>query len=87
MAAAALSVAGGLEVLAVAIVVVIALNAVFAFAQELQAERATEALREFPPPQARVRRDGAAADIDALRARARRRAAARRGRPPVSTAA
>ncbi len=41
--AAVLAVVGGIVALAIAIVVVIILNAVFAFAQELQAERATEA--------------------------------------------
>ncbi len=45
--------------LAAAIVGVIILNALFSFVQERQAERATEALREFLPPRARVRRDGA----------------------------
>ena len=55
----------GLAPLAVAIVAVIVLNAVFAFMQEMQAERATEALREFLPARARVRRDGRALDVDA----------------------
>jgi calcium-translocating P-type ATPase len=64
-AAAVLAVVGGIVALAIAIVAVIVLNAVFAFAQELQAERATEALREYIPPVARVRRDGKAVEIDA----------------------
>ena len=51
--------------LAVAIVVVIVLNAAFAFVQERQAEHATEALRELLPPHARVRRGGALVEIDA----------------------
>jgi calcium-translocating P-type ATPase len=63
--AAGLSLATGVLALAVAIVVVIALNAGFAFVQERQAEHATEALRELLPPHARVRRGGAAAEIDA----------------------
>ena len=63
--AAALAVVGGIVPLALAIVAVIVLNAVFAFAQELQAERATEALQAFLPPQTRVRRGGAAMDIPA----------------------
>jgi len=63
--AAALAVIGGLGALAIAIVVVIVLNAIFAFVQELQAERATEALREFLPPVARVRRDGSLVEVDA----------------------
>jgi magnesium-transporting ATPase (P-type) len=44
--------------LSVAIVVVILVNAAFAFAQEYRAERATEALKAMLPQQARVRRDG-----------------------------
>jgi calcium-translocating P-type ATPase len=63
--AAGLAVVGGIVPLAMAIVAVIVLNAVFAFAQELQAERATEALQAFLPPQTRVRRGGAAVDIPA----------------------
>jgi calcium-translocating P-type ATPase len=63
--AAALAFVTALTPLAIAIVVVIVLNAGFAFVQELQAERATEALREFLPARARVRRDGATRDIDA----------------------
>ena len=43
---------------AVAIVVVIVVNAAFAFAQELQAERAVEALAAYLPERARVLRDG-----------------------------
>ena len=64
-AAAVLAVAGDLVALAIAIVAVIVLNAVFAFAQELQAERATEALQEFLPPTTRVRRGGGEQEIDA----------------------
>jgi hypothetical protein len=56
--AAALALATGSAPLAAAIVVVIVLNAVFAFAQEQQAERATEALAAFLPPSATVLRDG-----------------------------
>lgn len=63
--AAALAAAGGIGVLSAAIVAVIVLNAFFAFAQELQAERATEALREYLPPLARVRRDGEVAEVPA----------------------
>jgi hypothetical protein len=64
--AAALAAATGVAPLALAIVAVIVLNAVFAFGQELEAERATEALREFLPPQARVRRGGKEIRIDAV---------------------
>ncbi len=63
--AAALAFVSALTPLAVAIVAVIVLNAGFAFLQEMQAERATEALREFLPAQAKVRRDGAERDVDA----------------------
>lgn len=64
-AAAALAVLGDIVPLAIAVVAVIVLNAVFAFAQELQAERAIEALQEFLPAQARVRRNGEVIQIDA----------------------
>jgi calcium-translocating P-type ATPase len=63
--AALLSLVGDLLPLAIAIVAVIVLNAVFAFAQEVQAERATEALQEFLPPTARVRRAGEELEVDA----------------------
>jgi calcium-translocating P-type ATPase len=56
--AAVLTFASGSQTLAIAIVAVIVLNAGLAYAQELQAERATEALRELLPPQVRVRREG-----------------------------
>jgi calcium-translocating P-type ATPase len=64
--AAGLAAATGILALAAAIVAVIVLNAVFAFAQELQAERATEALREYLPPRARVRRGGEEVEVDAV---------------------
>ncbi|MGW5072618.1 cation-translocating P-type ATPase [Rhodococcus sp. NPDC004095] len=51
--------------LAVAIVVVILLNAGFAFVQERHAEQAVEALSAYLPPHARVLRDGAERQIDA----------------------
>jgi len=63
--AALLALASGSVPLAVAIVAVIALNAVFAFAQEQQAERAIEALRRYLPQQASVLRDGERQTIDA----------------------
>jgi calcium-translocating P-type ATPase len=63
--AAVLALVGGIAPLAVAIVAVIVLNAVFAFFQELQAERATEALRELLPPRVQVRRDGRVAEVEA----------------------
>jgi calcium-translocating P-type ATPase len=52
--AAALSELTGSSVVAGAIVAVIVLNAVFAFVQEQQAERAVELLSQFLPPQATV---------------------------------
>jgi calcium-translocating P-type ATPase len=63
--AAALSAASGNGTLAIAITAVILLNAALAYAQELQAERATEALQELLPPQARVRRDAVEMEIPA----------------------
>jgi len=63
--AAALAWASGSPRLAIAIVAVIFLNAGFAFAQEMQAERAVEALAAFLSERARVRRDGSAQEVDA----------------------
>ena len=65
--AAALVVVAGLPVLGAAIVAVIALNALFAFFQEQQAERAVEALRRYLPLQALVYRGGRRELIDAGR--------------------
>ena len=64
-AAAVLAMLAGIGVLAAAIVAVIILNALFAFAQEMQAERATEALQRMLPPRVRVRRGGAVSDLEA----------------------
>ena len=58
LVAAGLAFAAGTTVLALAILAVIVLNAAFAFGQERQAERAIEALRQYLPQQATVRRDG-----------------------------
>ena len=55
----------GTPALAVAIVVVIGINAAFAFAQERHAEKAVEALAAYLPPTARVLREGVAQDVDA----------------------
>jgi len=63
--AAVLAWASGTPKLAIAITVVIVLNAAFSFAQELQAERAVEALAAFLPERARVLRDGGPQDIEA----------------------
>jgi calcium-translocating P-type ATPase len=57
-AAAGLSWLAGTVPVAIAILIVIVLNAVFAFAQELQAERAVEALQAYLPARATVLRDG-----------------------------
>jgi magnesium-transporting ATPase (P-type) len=55
----------GTPVLATAIVAVIVLNAGFAFVQELQAERAVEALAAYLPTHARVMRDGQKVEVEA----------------------
>ena len=55
----------GIVQVAIAIVIVIVLNALFAFAQEVQAERAVEALASYLPANARVVRDGTASNISA----------------------
>ncbi|HEY7255737.1 MAG TPA: cation-transporting P-type ATPase [Solirubrobacterales bacterium] len=65
--AAALAALAGITPVAIAVVIVIALNAGFAFVQELQAERAVEALQSYLPPQARVVRDGREMQVDAVR--------------------
>jgi calcium-translocating P-type ATPase len=57
-AAAVLAWVAGIVAIAIAIVIVIAVNALFAFAQELQAERAVEALAAYLPARAKVIRDG-----------------------------
>ena len=64
-AAAGLSWLAGIAAVAVAILIVIVLNAVFAFVQELQAERAVEALQAYLPARAVVLRDGEPATIEA----------------------
>jgi calcium-translocating P-type ATPase len=64
--AAGLSFAVGSETVAIAVLLVILLNAGFAFAQELQAERAVEALASYMPQHVRVIRDGASIVIEAV---------------------
>ena len=56
-AAAGLAWIAGIVPVAIAIVIVILVNAAFAFVQELQAERAVEALAGYLPERARVVRD------------------------------
>jgi calcium-translocating P-type ATPase len=58
VAAAGLAWIAGIVAVAIAIAVVILINAAFAFVQEMQAERAVEALAGFIPAQAKVIRDG-----------------------------
>ena len=65
-AAAGLAWLAGIGAVAVAIVVVIILNAVFAFFQEVQAERAVEALQDYLPQHAMVVRDGSVTTIEAV---------------------
>ena len=62
--AAVLAWATGTPVLSLAIVAVIALNAAFAFFQELQAERAVEALAAYLPSHVHVLRDRHRTEVD-----------------------
>ncbi|OBH60303.1 magnesium-transporting ATPase [Mycobacterium sp. E2479] len=55
------------NVVAAAVVLIIALNAAFSFVQELQAERAVQELAKFLPQHATVERDGKIAEVDATR--------------------
>jgi magnesium-transporting ATPase (P-type) len=64
-AGAALALLGRMPELSIAIVVVVLVNAVFAFVQEDRAERAAEALREMLPRTAHVRRAGELTEISA----------------------
>jgi calcium-translocating P-type ATPase len=64
-AAAGLAWVAGIVAIAVAIVFVIVVNAAFAFAQEVQAERAVEALARYLPERARAVRDGAVRELAA----------------------
>ncbi len=63
--AAALALVAVSAVLAGAIVAVIVLNALFAFGQEQQAERAVEALKRYLPLRAAVIRDGHRQEVEA----------------------
>jgi calcium-translocating P-type ATPase len=63
--AAALSFAVGSQTVGFAVLLVIILNAAFAFVQELQAERAVEALAGYMPQRATVLRDGAPVILEA----------------------
>ncbi len=63
--AAGLALLARMPELAVAIVVVILVNGLFAFAQEVRAERAAAQLRTLLPRRATVVRDGAEIEVDA----------------------
>jgi calcium-translocating P-type ATPase len=58
VAAVGLALMAGIVAVAIAIAVVIVINAAFAFIQEMQAERAVEALAQFLPTHAALVRDG-----------------------------
>ena len=55
----------GSNVVATAVVLIVLLNAAFSFVQELQAERAVEALAKYLPQRAKVERDRVVTEIDA----------------------
>jgi P-type E1-E2 ATPase len=63
--AAALAFVAGMPQLAVAIVIVVLFNGIFAFAQEYRADRAVARLRDLLPVKAVVRRDGHRQSVDA----------------------
>ena len=63
--AATLAFVGSTVALGCAVLAVIVLNALFAFLQERQAERAVEALRAYLPQQVAVLRDGARRSVEA----------------------
>ncbi len=63
--AAAFALLAGLPQLAVAIVVIVVLNALFAFWQEYRADRSTQALKRLLPQRCRVVRDGVESLVDA----------------------
>ena len=63
--AAVLAWVSGTPTLSIVVAAVIVLNAMFAFVQERQAERAVDALSAFLPPTARVLRDGNPKEIAA----------------------
>ncbi|WP_340681261.1 cation-transporting P-type ATPase [Natrinema gelatinilyticum] len=65
--ASALAFVAGMGELGIAIVLVVLINGLFAFAQEYRAERAAERLRDLLPERARVRRDGVTREINATK--------------------
>jgi magnesium-transporting ATPase (P-type) len=64
-AAAVLAFVAGMPQLGIAIVVVVIVNGLFAFAQEQRAEHASERLVELLPLRVRVVRDGVTSELDA----------------------
>ena len=64
--AAALALVAGMPELTIAIVVVVLLNASFAFAQEYRADRSAERLDAMLPTRVLVRRDGRLQSVDAV---------------------
>jgi calcium-translocating P-type ATPase len=64
-AAAVLAVLAGMPQLGVAVVIVVVVNGVFAFAQEYRADRAVDRLRDLMPAMAVVRRDGQRCEVAA----------------------
>ncbi|GGP75720.1 cation-translocating P-type ATPase [Saccharothrix coeruleofusca] len=64
-AAAALAYVAGMPELSVAIVLVVLLNGVFAFAQEYRADRAAQRLRDLMPARTTALRDGKPVVVDA----------------------
>jgi calcium-translocating P-type ATPase len=64
--AAGLSFAVGNQTVAIAVLLVILLNAVFAFVQEMEAERAVEALAGYMPQEVLVLRDGRPVKVAAV---------------------
>ena len=64
-AASGLAILSGTPALAIAIVVVIVLNALFAFWQEYRADKSAESLRALLPTMTKVRRDGLLISVDA----------------------
>lgn len=63
--AGGLSFAVGNDTVGIAVLLVIMLNAAFALAQEMQAERAVETLASYLPQHARVMRDGEVVTVEA----------------------
>ena len=63
--ASLMALVAGVPALAVAIAVVVVLNAAFAFWQEYRADRSAERLRDLMPSGTRVRRDGVAVVVPA----------------------